>query len=100
MNSPIACSKRRERHVERAGPYNPTYYTDPSGQIIKCPAPPWYYGPPLGNPCDANHFYSVFPGGGNWAMCDGSVHFFTYKSALILADLATIAGGEATEVPD
>jgi len=60
-----------------------------------------FYGP--ANPmstCSTNRYWSIFPGGGNWTLGDGSVHFISYKAAIILGDLATRAGGETTPVPD
>ena len=52
------------------------------------------------NACSANYFWSVFPGGGNWCMGDGSVRFISYRAAPVLGDLATIAGGETTPIPN
>ncbi|QJW98425.1 DUF1559 family PulG-like putative transporter [Frigoriglobus tundricola] len=54
----------------------------------------------LTNTCDRYHFWSLHSGGGNFAFCDGSVHFMTYSAASILPALATRAGGEVVAVPD
>ncbi|VTS08232.1 DUF1559 domain-containing protein [Tuwongella immobilis] len=45
------------------------------------------------------HFWSLHPGGGNWLMVDGSVHYLTYGSAGLLPGLATRSGGEAVTLP-
>lgn len=51
------------------------------------------------NPCDAYHFWSPHPGGGNFALADGSVRFFPYAARAVLRPLATRAGGETAVVP-
>jgi prepilin-type processing-associated H-X9-DG protein len=56
---------------------------------------PETYRPNANNNCDAHHFWSAHPGGGNWLFADGSVRFLPYRSNLILAALATRCGGEA-----
>ncbi|QVL34290.1 DUF1559 domain-containing protein [Telmatocola sphagniphila] len=48
----------------------------------------------LNNDCDAFHFWSLHPGGGNFVFCDGSVHFLTYATDSILPALATRSGAE------
>jgi prepilin-type N-terminal cleavage/methylation domain-containing protein len=50
--------------------------------------------------CDVFHFWSLHPGGANFANVDGSVHFMTYTSNAILPPMSTIAGGEAVEIQD
>jgi prepilin-type processing-associated H-X9-DG protein len=50
--------------------------------------------------CDLNHFWSLHPGGANFALADGTVRFFSYSSAHIMPALATRNGGEAAPVPD
>jgi prepilin-type processing-associated H-X9-DG protein len=52
------------------------------------------------NPCDSRHFWSLHPGGANFALCDGSVRFLRYEVAPLLPALATRAGGEVVTVPD
>jgi prepilin-type processing-associated H-X9-DG protein len=54
----------------------------------------------LDNPCDRYHFWSLHPGGANFAFADGSVRFLRYSAADILPALATRAGGEAVDLPD
>ena len=62
---------------------------------------PFPFGPGrTDNPCDRYHFWSMHPGGANFAMCDGSVRFLSYSAAAVLPALATRAGGEAVAFPD
>ena len=49
----------------------------------------------ISNQCDAFHFWSLHPGGANFAFCDGSVQFLRYSADSVLPALATRAGGEA-----
>jgi prepilin-type processing-associated H-X9-DG protein len=49
--------------------------------------------------CDQCHYWSFHDGGGNFAMCDGSVQFLTYSNDPILTALSTRAGGEVA-TPD
>lgn len=44
--------------------------------------------------CDVIHFWSLHPGGANFAFCDGSVRFLRYSADAVLPALATRAGGE------
>ena len=46
------------------------------------------------DPCSAFHFWSLHPGGANFAFCDGSVRFLPYSADSVLPALATRAGGE------
>jgi prepilin-type N-terminal cleavage/methylation domain-containing protein/prepilin-type processing-associated H-X9-DG protein len=48
----------------------------------------------ISNQCDAFHFWSLHPGGANFAFCDGSVRFLRYSADAVLPALATRAGGE------
>jgi prepilin-type processing-associated H-X9-DG protein len=48
------------------------------------------------DPCGVFHFWSLHPGGANFAFCDGSVRLLPYAAAGLLPALATRAGGEAT----
>jgi prepilin-type processing-associated H-X9-DG protein len=55
----------------------------------------WFRPGDPNNPCDGNHYWSKHSGGGNWAFCDGSVHFLSYNiGTAVQAALATKAGGE------
>jgi prepilin-type N-terminal cleavage/methylation domain-containing protein/prepilin-type processing-associated H-X9-DG protein len=61
-----------------------------------CPGGNQWFQPGLSNNyCDANHYWSKHPGGGNWLFCDGSVRFLSYNiGTAVQAALATKAGGE------
>jgi prepilin-type processing-associated H-X9-DG protein len=67
----------------------------------ECAKGPYSFTPgTFQNSCDAFHFWSLHPGGANFAFCDGSVHFLRYSADSVLPALATRAGGEAVGVPD
>jgi prepilin-type processing-associated H-X9-DG protein/prepilin-type N-terminal cleavage/methylation domain-containing protein len=66
-----------------------------------CGGVPIQFGPGrVQNPCDSRHFWSLHPGGANFAFCDGSVRFLRYEAASILPALATRSGGEVVTGPD
>lgn len=44
--------------------------------------------------CSAFHFWSLHPGGANFAFADGAVRLLRYDAAAVLPALATRAGGE------
>jgi prepilin-type N-terminal cleavage/methylation domain-containing protein/prepilin-type processing-associated H-X9-DG protein len=50
--------------------------------------------------CAPFHFWSLHPGGANFAFADGSVRFLSYSANAILPALATRAGGETVVLPD
>jgi prepilin-type N-terminal cleavage/methylation domain-containing protein/prepilin-type processing-associated H-X9-DG protein len=51
------------------------------------------------NPCKRG-WGSMHPAGMNVLLCDGSVRFLSFNIAIeVLADMATIAGGEPTQLP-
>jgi prepilin-type processing-associated H-X9-DG protein len=60
-----------------------------------------YFSPGrIDNYCDVNHFWSLHPGGGHFAFCDGSVRFLDYAVGVTtLPQLATRNGGEQVVVP-
>ena len=61
---------------------------------VGCPMPAGY-GPGVPeNKCDAQHFWSLHPGGGNWLFADGAARFLRYEAAAVLPALATRAGNE------
>jgi prepilin-type processing-associated H-X9-DG protein len=63
-----------------------------------CPARSYFSPGDLADDCHVNHFWSFHAGGGNWLMCDGSVHFMTYSAGTtIIPVMATRDGGE--EIP-
>jgi prepilin-type processing-associated H-X9-DG protein len=65
-----------------------------------CPYGPYSFGPGQGkNPCDTFHFWSHHPGGAQFLMADGSVHFLPYSAAPIMPALATRASGESIDLP-
>jgi prepilin-type N-terminal cleavage/methylation domain-containing protein/prepilin-type processing-associated H-X9-DG protein len=65
------------------------------------PNEPYHFGPgSMDNPCDIFHFWSLHPGGSNFLLADGSVHFLRYEADPLLPALATRAGGETVQVPD
>ena len=75
-------------------------------------APEYFRPGAIKDPTDAHrlHFWSLHPGGGNWAMCDGSVRFLSYSSSgvqsqtigvfNVLEAMSTRAGGEVFQLPD
>jgi prepilin-type N-terminal cleavage/methylation domain-containing protein/prepilin-type processing-associated H-X9-DG protein len=62
---------------------------------------PIEYGPgQLTNFCDTEHFWSLHPGGANFAFADGGVRFIRYSAKDVMPALATRAGGETAALPD
>lgn len=77
---------------------NATAYSSP---YSPCRPGPHHFTPGrLDNLCDAFHFWSLHPGGANFAFCDGSVRFLPYSARDLLPALATRAGGEVVALPD
>jgi prepilin-type N-terminal cleavage/methylation domain-containing protein/prepilin-type processing-associated H-X9-DG protein len=71
------------------------YSTDQNG--APCANPPYLFGGGPNNPanpCSFNYLYSLHTGGSNFAFCDGSVNFLSYRASSILPALATRAGNE------
>lgn len=70
------------------------------GAYRNCPAGPYVFGAGrLENPCDVFHFWSLHPGGANFLLADGSVHFLSYSADAVLPALATRSGGEVSGLP-
>ncbi len=75
-------------------------------------APDFYRAGSVNDPTDSHryHFWSLHPGGGNWALCDGSVRFIAYTAAgpqntsgspytpTVIEALATRAAGEVVSL--
>ncbi len=62
---------------------------------------PYTYSPGRAdNMCDAFHFWSLHPGGANFAFADGSVRFLSYAADSVMPPLSTRAGGESVAIPD
>jgi prepilin-type N-terminal cleavage/methylation domain-containing protein/prepilin-type processing-associated H-X9-DG protein len=68
--------------------------TDEAGR--PCPFPMFFQAPK--NPasrCDGYHMWSFHPGGGNFALADGSVRFFSYAAGTTtIVPMSTRSGGE------
>jgi hypothetical protein len=61
----------------------------------------------MGKTLDRYHFWSLHPGGANWALTDGSIRFMSYNAAGpenvnsgVIGAMATRAGGETFQMPD
>lgn len=68
--------------------------------VPDCGGTPLYFVPGrIDNMCDAFHYWSLHPGGGNFLFADGSVSFLAYAADPVLPALATRAGGEVAEQP-
>jgi hypothetical protein len=74
--------------------------SDASHATPTCPYGPYSFGPSQNkNPCDTLHFWSHHPGGAQFFLVDGSVHFLPYSAAPIMPALASRAGGESVDLP-
>ena len=69
--------------------------------LAECPIGPYEFQPgQINDMCSTLHFWSYHPGGGNFANCDGSVHFMAYSSdQSVLTAMATRNKGEVFEFP-
>jgi prepilin-type N-terminal cleavage/methylation domain-containing protein/prepilin-type processing-associated H-X9-DG protein len=78
---------------------SPVY--DARGVKHPCAAPSYFSPGDLIDYCHVNHFWSFHNGGGNWLMCDGSVHFIEYAAGTtVIPVMATFRGGEAVPALD
>jgi prepilin-type N-terminal cleavage/methylation domain-containing protein/prepilin-type processing-associated H-X9-DG protein len=69
-------------------------------ELQDCPAGPYHFqSDRIDNKCALFHFWSLHPGGANFLMADGSVHFLGYDADALLPSLATRAGGEVAALP-
>jgi prepilin-type N-terminal cleavage/methylation domain-containing protein/prepilin-type processing-associated H-X9-DG protein len=59
-----------------------------------CPLPGLFSPGVVTDNCSTTKFYSLHPGGANWAFGDGSVRFLPYSAQAATIPLATRAGGE------
>jgi prepilin-type N-terminal cleavage/methylation domain-containing protein/prepilin-type processing-associated H-X9-DG protein len=64
------------------------------------PGPSSYSPGRPGSPCNMFHFWSYHPGGANFLLVDGSVHFLPYSVHPIMPALASRAGGETMALVD
>ncbi|MFO0841937.1 MAG: DUF1559 domain-containing protein [Gemmataceae bacterium] len=65
-----------------------------------CGPGPFAYRPgSLTSACSALHFWSLHPGGANFAFADGSVRFLSYDANTVMPALASRAGGEPITAP-
>jgi prepilin-type N-terminal cleavage/methylation domain-containing protein/prepilin-type processing-associated H-X9-DG protein len=79
----------------------PVYATSSDQSPVPCTRLfPENFRPRDNSNCDAHHFWSAHPGGGNWLFADGSVRFLAYEANSILPALATRCGGEVVNIPD
>jgi prepilin-type processing-associated H-X9-DG protein len=69
--------------------------------IVGCPPGRSAYGPgQVSNQCDCLHFWSLHPGGANFAFADGSARFLAYSAGPVMPALSTRAGGEIVSIPE
>jgi prepilin-type N-terminal cleavage/methylation domain-containing protein/prepilin-type processing-associated H-X9-DG protein len=83
-----------------AVPSNDDVYGQASdGGSPPCPRPSHYRDDIVDGRCAHTHFWSLHPGGANWALADGSVRFIPYSGASVLVLMASINGGEVVQQP-
>jgi len=81
-----------------AVPSNDDVYGQASdGGSPPCPRPSHYRDDTVDGRCAHTHYWSLHPGGANWASADGSVRFLPYTAATILVQMASMNGGEVVQ---
>jgi prepilin-type processing-associated H-X9-DG protein len=96
----------RWAYMAQRGPDHLMYAYYPSPVIMGGTNPdscrgPFRFGPGRTvNPCERFHFWSLHPGGANFAFADGSVRFLSYSAEPLMIPLATANGGEVVELLD
>jgi len=81
-------------------PVSESWANSPVTGNAACPEVSLFEAGVYDSPCHQNHFWSLHPGGANFAFADGSVRFLRYSAASILPALTTKAGGETVDVLD
>ncbi len=64
-----------------------------------CPRPSHYRDDTIDGRCAHTHYWSLHPGGANWALGDGSVRFIPYTAAATVVQMASRNGGEVVQLP-
>lgn len=69
--------------------------------LESCSDGPYQFGPgSLNQQCDTFHFWSLHSAGGNFALCDGSVHFLSYQAEnQVLLALGSRDGNDVFDSP-
>ncbi len=77
--------------------------------LMPSATPDFFRNGQIMDPLDVHryHYWSLHPGGANWALTDGSVRFISYNAAGpqnispgVIGELATRSGGELALMPD
>ena len=76
-----------------------SYGVATDGASPVCPRPSAYRPDTVNGRCAHTHYWSAHTGGGNWAMADGGVRFFTYAAVDTVVLMASINGGEVVSQP-
>jgi len=77
----------------------PTYSSGTvNGATVTCPNPAVFGPQDVNNNCAFNSFWSLHNNGAHFLFADGHAQFLPYSAAARLPDLASRAGGEATQI--